>query len=226
MESCLIHEAVEAQQCRRPVILLTELSSGRQRLISPGDEVTGALGEEIGRRFAAGQSGSVEIGDERFFLEVRLPSPKLLIVGAVHIAQALAPMAQLAEFEVTIVDPRPAFATSERFSVGQKVVCDWPEDWLPENPLDAWSALACFTHEPNIDDQAIAHALDRDCFYIGALGGKKSQSKRLERLASRGLEPNKLARISGPIGLDIGSTTPAEIAVATLAEIISALRKR
>lgn len=226
MESRIIKLAVEAERARQAVIICTELSSGRQRLVANGDSVGGELGAEIESRFSLGQSGSVEIAGDRFFLEVRLPRPKLLIVGAVHIAQALAPMAQLAAFEVTIVDPRPAFATPERFNDGQTVICDWPEDWLADNPLDQWSALACFTHEPNIDDHALAHGLERSCFYVGALGGKKSHGKRSERLAERGLSSDQLQRIHGPIGLDIGSTTPAEIAVATLAEIIASLRKR
>lgn len=226
MESCLIRQAVEAQAARQAIVLCTELSTGRQRLIAAGDNVGGALGGEIAARFHSGQSGAVVIGNERFFLEVRLPRPKLLIVGAVHIAQALAPMAELSAFEVTVLDPRPAFATPERFGAGQTVVCDWPEDWLAANPLDEWSALACFTHEPNIDDHALTHGLQRECFYVGALGGKKSHGKRLERLSSSGLNADQLERIHGPIGMDIGSSTPAEIAVATLAQIISCLRKR
>ncbi|MEO0496891.1 MAG: XdhC family protein [Pseudomonadota bacterium] len=226
MESRIIRQAIEAEKARKAVIICTELSSGRQRLIGLHDEVGGELGNEMRNRFMSGQSGAVEIASERFFLEVRLPRPRLLIVGAVHIAQALAPMAQLSAFEVTIIDPRPAFASEERFGPGQKVVCDWPEDWLADNPLDQWSALACFTHEPNIDDRALAHGLEHGCFYVGALGGKKSHAKRIARLTEQGFNADQLGRVNGPIGLDIGSTTPAEIAVATLAQIISSLRQR
>ena len=153
-----------------------------------------------------------------------MPAPRLLIVGAVHIAQALAPMATIAGLEVTVGDPRPAFATQDRFDANQSIVCDWPDDYLEAHPLDSYSALACYTHEPNIDDKALTHALEKECFYVGALGGLKSHGKRLKRLKEAGFSEADLDAIRGPIGLDIGSSTPAEIAIATLAQIIQHLR--
>jgi xanthine dehydrogenase accessory factor len=225
MEFRILKQLNAAKADRKPVALLTELGSGRQRLLSDKDEVAGALGDHVSASFRSGQSVHFELGNERYFLEVQLPAPRMVIIGAVHIAQALAPMAAISGFDVTIVDPRPSFATPERFAEGQKVVCEWPEDWLESNSLDEWTAVTCFTHEPNIDDHALATAMDANCFYIGALGGRKSHGKRLERLGKLGYSSEKTNQICGPIGLDIGSSTPPEIAVATLAQVISKLRK-
>jgi xanthine dehydrogenase accessory factor len=147
------------------------------------------------------------------------------VIGAVHISQALAPMAKLAGFDMTIVDPRTAFATPERFP-DVPVIADWPETALPPMKIDRYTAIACFTHDPKIDDPALEEALRAECFYVGALGSRKTHAKRLERLTAKGFTADDFARIRAPIGLDIGAVTPSEIAVSVLGEIILALRKK
>jgi xanthine dehydrogenase accessory factor len=143
----------------------------------------------------------------------------------VHISQALAPMAKIAGFDMVIVDPRTAFATDERFP-DVTLHAEWPEDVLKKQPLDAYTALAALTHDPKIDDYPLEAALRAGCFYVGALGSRKTHAKRVERLKATGLTDNEIGRIHAPIGLDIAAASPAEIAVATLAQIIEALRKR
>jgi xanthine dehydrogenase accessory factor len=159
------------------------------------------------------------------FLTVYLPPPRLIVIGAVHISQALAPMAKIAGFDMTIVDPRTAFATPERFPE-VAMVPEWPEAAIPRLGLDSFTALAALTHDPKIDDYALAAALKSRCFYVGALGSRKTHAKRLERLAALGLGQDVLARIHAPIGLAIGAQSPAEIAVSILAEVVQALRQR
>jgi xanthine dehydrogenase accessory factor len=156
-------------------------------------------------------------------LTVHVPPPRLVITGAVHISQALAPMAKLAGYDVTIVDPRTAFASSERFPE-VKVIADWPDAALPPLAIDHYTAFVALTHDPKIDDPALTHALARDCFYIGALGSKKTHARRIERLKGQGITDEKLARIHSPIGLAIGAVSPAEIAVAIIGEITARLR--
>lgn len=210
---------------RRAAILLTELAGGRDRVIREGDTVAGALGEAVDRAFRSGRSGAVEVDGGNFFLNVHLPPPRLVVIGAVHISQALAPMARLAGFDLTIIDPRTAFASPERFP-GVALHAEWPDEVLQRTPLDAYTALAALTHDPKIDDPAILAGLDAECFYIGALGSRKTHAKRVERLTAAGASPEAIARIEAPIGLDIGASTPAEIAVAVLGSVIAALRSR
>jgi len=167
----------------------------------------------------------VEIAGRRFFLNVHLPPVKLVVIGAVHISQALAEMARLADLDCTIIDPRTAFATPERFP-DTRVIAQWPDVALPPLGLDRYTAFVALTHDPKIDDGAILHALTKECFYLGALGSRKTHAKRLERLAATGAAPEALARIRAPIGLDIGAVSPAEIAVSILAEIIGAMRAK
>ncbi len=142
-----------------------------------------------------------------------------------HITQALARLAPIVGYDLAIIDPRTAFATQERFD-GVDLVADWPEDVLPQRPLDAYTALAAVTHDPKIDDFALAEGLRRGCFYVGALGSRKTHAKRLERLAALGLSEAELSRIRAPIGLDIGASSPEEIALAIMAEIVQAFRRR
>jgi xanthine dehydrogenase accessory factor len=154
---------------------------------------------------------------------VHVPSPQLVITGAVHISQTLAPLGQMLDYDVTIVDPRTAFATPERFP-GVKVLAEWPDAALPPLNVDHYTAFVALTHDPKIDDPALLHALSRDCFYIGALGSRKTHGRRLERLKAQGVSDAALARIHAPIGLAIGAVSPAEIAVAIMAEITMRLR--
>ena len=160
----------------------------------------------------------------KVFLTVHVPPPRLVITGAVHISQALAPIAQLLGYDVTIVDPRTAFASIERFP-DVKVIAEWPDVALPPLGIDRYTAFVALTHDPKIDDPALTHALARDCFYIGALGSKKTHGRRLERLKAQGIPDAALARIHAPIGLDIGAVSPAEIAVAIMGEITARLRQ-
>lgn len=225
MDASLLAQLNEERRARRAAILATDLDSASSRLIRDGDALTGELAEQVARAFRSGKSGTVAAGGTNWFLNVHLPPPRVVVIGAVHISQALAPMAALAGFDLEIVDPRTAFATQERFG-GTALFAEWPEDVLKRRPLDAWTALAAVTHDPKIDDFPLKAALEAGCFYVGALGSRKTHAKRLERLAEQGVAPSLLERIHAPIGLPIGAASPAEIAVATLAEIIKALRQR
>ncbi|MDQ4061398.1 MAG: XdhC family protein [Pseudomonadota bacterium] len=221
----LLRELNEARAARRPIILATATEGGGQRLIRPGDRMEDErLAAEVAARWRSGRSGLVESADGPVFLTVHLPPPKLVVIGAVHISQALAPMARIAGLDVAIVDPRTAFATTERFP-DVPLLAEWPQDALPKLGVDRYTALAALTHDPKIDDPALLHAFASDCFYIGALGSRKTHGRRIERLKAQGVGENALARIHAPIGLDIGAESPAEIATAVLAQVIQALRK-
>lgn len=214
-----------AKRDRRGAVLVSNLAAGTSRLITEDQVPTGDLGKEIEARLLSGKSGMVEIDGRSLFLNVHLPPPRIVVIGAVHISQALAPMAALAGFAVTIIDPRTAFATPERFA-SLDLRADWPDDVFASMPLDRYSALVAVTHDPKIDDPGLIAALNAGCFYVGALGSRKTHAKRVERLTAAGLDAETLASIRAPIGLDIGAATPAEIAVAILAEIIQSLRRR
>jgi xanthine dehydrogenase accessory factor len=153
-----------------------------------------------------------------------VPAPQLVITGAVHISQALAPIGKLLGYDVTIVDPRTAFASPERFP-DVKVIAEWPDEALPQLNVDRYTAFVALTHDPKIDDPALRHALSRDCFYIGALGSRKTHARRVERLKAQGLSEAAITRIHAPIGLDIGAVSPAEIAVAIMAQITERLHE-
>ena len=206
-------------------MLATASEGGEQRLIRPEDRVEDErLAAEVAARCRSGRSGLAESAEGPVFLTVHLPPPKLVVIGAVHISQALAPMARIAGLDVAIVDPRTAFATTERFP-DVPLLAEWPQDALPKLGVDRYTALAALTHDPKIDDPALLHAFASDCFYIGALGSRKTHGRRIERLKAQGVGENALARIHAPIGLDIGAESPAEIATAVLAQVIQALRK-
>ena len=210
---------------RRAVVLVTDLESGQQRVVPAVAVDADPLAHLIDQRLRLGKSGIVQDSGRDYFLTVQAPPVRLLVIGAVHISQALAPIAHLADLDVIIIDPRTAFATPERFP-DTKVLAEWPDDVLPGLKLDRYTAMALLTHDPKIDDQALIAALRADCFYIGALGSRKTHAKRLDRMREHGFRDGDLARIHAPIGLDIGAVSPAEIAVAVLGEIIGALRKK
>jgi xanthine dehydrogenase accessory factor len=184
-----------------------------------------ALKDVLEKRLRMGKSGMEDTPQGRVFLTVYVPSPKLVITGAVHISQALAPIGQLLGYDVTIVDPRTAFASIERFP-DVKVIAEWPDVALPPLAIDHYTAFVALTHDPKIDDPALEHALSRDCFYIGALGSRKTHAKRVERLKQAGISEADIARIHAPIGLDIEAISPAEIAVAIMGEITRVLRQK
>jgi xanthine dehydrogenase accessory factor len=215
----------EARRGRRAALLVTDLGDGTSTLVREGESVAEILREAVERAFRSGKSGSVEVDGKKLFLNVHVPPPRIAVIGAVHISQALARMAEVAGFDLRIIDPRTAFATEERFK-GIDLAADWPEDVLKDAPLDAYTALVAVTHDPKIDDFPIAEALRTGCFYVGALGSRKTHAKRVERLQALGITDEQIARIDAPIGLDIGAQSPAEIAVAVLGAIIQAFRKR
>jgi xanthine dehydrogenase accessory factor len=210
---------------RRATLTVTDLASGDVRLFidSPSQPAAAGASDAVAAQFRSGASGIVTEAGHRRFANVHVPPPRLVVIGAVHISQALAPMARLAGFDVTIIDPRTAFATEERFA-GVDLLAEWPEDALPKVGLDPFTALAALTHDPKIDDRAIIAALAAGCFYVGALGSRKTHGRRIERLKAAGVDERDLARIRAPIGVPIGAQSPAEIAVAVLAEVIGALR--
>lgn len=210
---------------RQAAILVTNMTDGSQRLVEKATDLIGdPLKEDLEKRFLSGKSAHVETQAGSFFLTVSVPSPRLVLIGAVHITQALVPMAQIAGFDVTVIDPRTAFATEDRFP-GTLLKAEWPQEVLEETPLDAYTALAAVTHDPKIDDYPLQHALREGCFYVGALGSRKTHGKRRDRFLEAGFSDEEFRRIDAPIGLDIGASSPAEIAVAVLGSVIQALRK-
>jgi xanthine dehydrogenase accessory factor len=208
---------------RRAVIVVTDVASGEQRLVKAADMAGDPLRELLDKRLRSGKSGMEETPRGRVFLTVHVPPARLVITGAVHISQALAPIGKLLGYDVVIVDPRTAFATLERFP-DVKVIAEWPDTALPPLGIDRYTAFVALTHDPKIDDPALTHALARDCFYIGALGSKKTHARRVGRLKEQGLRDADIARIHAPIGLDIGAVSPAEIAVAIMGQITATLR--
>ena len=207
---------------RKAAVLVTDIGTGAVHLIAEGERPGGGLEEPVALALRRGTAGMAEVEGARLFLNVYLPPVRIVVIGAVHISQALAPMARLAGFDLQIIDPRSAFATPERFS-GAELLVDWPQDVLK---VDCYTAFVAVSHVPDIDDFPLAQALRAGCFYIGALGSRKSHAARLARLRGEGFDETDLSKIHAPIGLDIGAANPAEIAVAILAEIIQALRRR
>ena len=209
---------------RRAAIVVTDVESGEQRLVKAADFAKDPLKAVLAERLRSGKSGMEETPQGRVFLTVYVPAAQLVVIGAVHISQALAPIGKLLGYDVAIVDPRTAFATPERFP-DVNVIAEWPDQALPPLNVDRYTAFVVLTHDPKIDDPGLLHALARDCFYIGALGSRKTHARRLERLKQAGVSDAALGRIHAPIGLDIGAVSPAEIAVAIMAQITERLRQ-
>jgi xanthine dehydrogenase accessory factor len=220
----------DARTKRRAVTLATRLSDAAEALVYR-DDAKGALAGDAEILAAArramdiGKSETVDIGGAKIFLNVYVPPPRLVIVGAVHIAQSLAPMAAMLEFDVTVVDPRGAWATTQRFP-GVKVIQDWADEAFQAMGLDVSTAVVTLTHDPKLDDPALEAALKSDVFYIGALGSRRTHAKRKERLAEVGITEEMFARVHGPVGLSIGAKSPAEIAVSILGQIIEVRARR
>lgn len=214
-----------ARAARRPVTVVTDLENGSLRVVELADVLSDPLAAIIGECLRLRRSAPARHAGRDLFITVHVPPVRLLLVGAVHIAQSLAPMASALGLHVAILDPRTAFATAERFP-DMVVLPSWPDDVLVDYGIDAFTAVALLTHDPRIDDQALRAALRTDCFYIGALGSRKTQTGRRERMVAEGFTAADLARIHGPIGLDIGAVSPAEIAVSILAEIVAAMRRK
>jgi xanthine dehydrogenase accessory factor len=208
---------------RRPAILITDVENGAQRLVKAKDFAADPLNTVLAKQLRMGKSGMIEAADKKLFLNVYAPTAKLVIIGAVHISQALVPIARSLGYDVTVVDPRTAFASPERFP-DVPLIAEWPDIALPPLNIDHYTAFVALTHDPKIDDPALLHAFERDCFYIGALGSRKTHAKRGDRLRAQGAGDSDIARIHAPIGIDIGAVSPAEIAVAIMAEITAELR--
>ena len=217
-----VDRLLAALRDKRPVALLTRLADGAQTLLdgASGDgglTLTQEILDEVRGRIAADRSGPLDV-DDGLFARIYAPMPRLLVVGAVHIAQALVPMACLAGFAVTVIDPRRSFASPERFP-GLTLDDDWPDEAMARLVPDARTAVVTLSHDPKLDDPALIAALGSPAFYIGALGSRRTHAQRLERLREVGLE-TQTGRIRAPVGLDLGGRSPGEIAVAILAEII------
>ncbi|BDG06157.1 XdhC family protein [Anaeromyxobacter oryzae] len=222
----LLRAVVAELAAHRAVVLATDLERGDVRLVRPFEAAADgdpALRDAARAAALDDASRQVEVGGRRVFLRVYNPPVRLVIVGAVHVAQALAPMARLAGYDVVVLDPRRAFATAGRFA-GFPLVAEWPDEAMAKLGLDRRTAVVTMTHDSKIDDPALASALRSEAFYVGALGSKKTQAARRERLRGMGFGDTDLARIHGPVGLRIGAVSTGEIAVSILAELVSSLR--
>ena len=218
-----IERLLAERAAKRAATVVTRLADGTQALVA-GDEVSGELAlteaqrEEVRRRLRSDKSGTLESSDGTLFARCYAQAPRMVIVGAVHITQALAPMAAMAGFEVVVIDPRRAFATAERLP-GVTVTTEWPDEALARIGLDAQTAVVTLSHDPKLDDPALIAALQSPCFYIGALGSSRTHAKRVARLTEAGLA-DAIPRIHAPVGLDLGGRSPSEIAVSVIAQVI------
>ena len=230
MKAETIKALQEARSQRRAVALATRLSDAAEALVYL-DQAEGALAGDAAivsaarRAMDIGRSETVELGGQKIFLNVYVPPARLIIVGAVHIAQSLAPMGAMLDFDVTVVDPRGAWATANRFP-GVKVIQDWADEAFQAMGLDASTAVVTLTHDPKLDDPALEAALKSDVFYVGALGSKRTHAKRKDRLSEAGITDEQFSRIHGPVGLNIGAKSPAEIAVSILGQIVEVRARR
>jgi xanthine dehydrogenase accessory factor len=214
---------IAAQARKQPVVLATHLESGAERIItaaSPDDP----LYEKAIAVVRSDKSTLVDSPEGPTFLHVYNPPLRMIVVGAVHIAQPLTQMATLAGYDVTVVDPRGAFLSPERFP-DVTVMPEWPDEALEKLNIDHRTAVVTLTHDPKVDDPALHVALRLPAFYIGCLGSNRTHAKRVERLSAEGFTTSEIGRIHGPIGADIGAKSPAEIAVSILAEVTQALRR-
>ena len=218
MKAEILEAILDARRNRRSVAVVIDLGSNAQRVVFRAD-----ADEALDKRFRFDQSGIERSEAGETFVAIHNPPLRLIIIGAVHIAQSIIPMAQAANYDVTVIDPRGAFATGARFP-GVTLIEDWPQDVLPKLALDARTGFVALTHDPKIDDPALILALLSDVFYVGALGSKKTQASRAERLKAAGFDESGLARIHGPIGLKIGAVGAPEIAISIMAEMTQSLR--
>ena len=228
MKTEILDIILTSRLAKKPLAVITRVVDGMQWAFLENDnenhEVFSTLEiDTIKKSMRDNKSGL--ISDEKFFIHVYTPPLRLIIIGAVHIAQFLAPMAKVAGFDVTVVDPRASFATPSRFPE-INLLDEWPDDGIVELKPDTRTAVVTLTHDPKLDDPALIETLKTPAFYIASLGGTRTHGKRLERLKSEGFDEHQLIRISGPAGLDIGSVSPSEIAISILAELTAALHGR
>jgi len=228
MKSRNLEALLASQAARRPIVRLVWLSTGDERLVSDVAELTAAeddLADAVGSAFVDDEGALVETARGPVFVQPFNPSPRLAIVGAVHIAQSLCALARDLGHAVVVIDPRRGFLTEARFP-GVEISHAWPDEALAAFGLDARSAVVTLSHDPKLDDPALHSALRSNCYYIGALGSRRTQEKRRTRLVEAGFDDAAIARIHGPVGLDIGAGSPAEIGLSIAAELTACLRKR
>ena len=231
MKTEILERVLAEREAKRQFALVTQLESGRQSVVHLGGAAEGEI--EIGPELRMAvenairddKSGTVGSAGGEMFVEVFNPPLRLLIVGAVHIAQPLARMASVAGYDVTVIDPRGSFATDDRFP-GVTLVNEWPDEAMAPLDPDRRTAVVTLTHDPKIDDPALAAVLRSDAFYIGALGSRKTHAARVERLSESGFGADETGRIHGPVGLPLGAVSPAEIAVSILAQVTQALHDK
>jgi xanthine dehydrogenase accessory factor len=229
MKTDILQRLVKARAEKQPVALVTDLGSGLQTLVHE-DVDHGGFGldedarAEVRRFLREDRSGISEVGDSELFIHSFNPPLRIIIVGAVHIAQALAPIASLAGYDVVVVDPRRAFATDDRFP-GITMNGEWPDDALKELAIDSRTAVVTLTHDPKLDDPALHVALRSPAFYVGSLGSRKTHGKRVDRLREEGFTESEIGRIHAPVGLSIGAVSPAEIALSIMAQITHVLHR-
>jgi len=213
-----------ARAARQPVVMVKRIADGEEALIF-ADRAEGALASDAaalsaGRAaLASGKSDTVETPSGKLFVQAFIPPQRMIVVGAVHIAQALVPMAVMAGFDVTVIDPRRAFASDSRFP-GVTVLTDWPDEAMERLKPDSATAVVTLTHDPKLDDPALIVTLNSEAFYVGCLGSRRTHAKRKERLNQAGITDQQFSRIHGPVGLDLGGRSPAEIAISIVAQII------
>jgi xanthine dehydrogenase accessory factor len=223
MKAEIFEEIMNARAQRKAVALVTALDAGEQRVVSRDHAADDILAQVLDEAFRFDRSGVHKIPEGEFFVHIYNPPLRLIIIGAVHIAQAVIPIAKAAGYDIVVIDPRGAFATGERFP-DIALHAEWPDEILPELGLDHRSAMLALTHDPKIDDPSLQLALKSKIFYIGALGSKKTQGARKERLMKAGFSEKEIARIHGPIGIDIGAQGAPEIAIAIMAQLTRVLR--
>lgn len=224
MKRATLDQLTAARKNRVACLLITRLRDGMQTLWKHGDVVPDGLCDaDIGQALTHDKSTTVTAGEERYFLHVYTPPLRLIVVGAVHITQHLVRMGAELGYDITVIDPRRAWATAERFPAARPDR-RWPDDAMAALRPDRRSAVVTLTHDPKLDDPALQAALASEAFYIGALGSRKTHAKRVARLIRAGVDEDQINRLSAPVGLNIGATTPAEIALSVLAQITLALR--
>jgi xanthine dehydrogenase accessory factor len=228
VRTAVLRALLDDLRAKRPAVLATWLGSGEARLLHPGDADGGggdaALLERAREALASDRSALAESAEGAVFLRVFAPPVRLVVVGAVHVTQALAPMARLAGYRVAVIDPRRSFASEERLA-GVELIREWPGEALARMGIDRRTAVVALTHDPKLDDPALVAALRSPAFYVGALGSRKTQAARRERLRAEGIGEADLDRLDGPVGLPIGAVSPGEIAVSILAQLVSRLRQ-
>jgi len=228
VKRAILDAIVAARAERRPIVRLVSLERGDERLVSDpselGPDADEALARAVADAFVEDEGGLVETAGGPVFVQPFIPPPRLAIVGAVHIAQSLAVFARDLGYAVVVIDPREGFLTEARFP-GVEISHAWPDAALDAFGLDARSAVVTLSHDSKLDDPALHASLRSNCFYIGALGSQRTQAKRRARLAEAGFDAAAIARIHGPVGLDIGAANPAEIALSIAAQLTARLRK-